>query len=214
MAVCQDGSMTSVVRPFRGVSADQRRAQRRTQLLRAGLDVLGSDGIANLTMTAVCARAGLTERYFYESFQNRDALLEAVFDGMFAEMHEAVRAALEAAPPDLLSRARAAAEVLVGTLTADPRKARCFVEANGHPVTRQRRTAGIHQFADLLAEQMRQSFDIPHPDRLKLACLVIIGGAAEGMLGWLDGSVTLTQAELVDECARLCVAAAETLRAT
>src|SRR5687767_9668516 len=63
-SLCQDSPVsTEVVRPYKGVSADERRALRREQLMEAGLDVLGSEGIAGLTMTEVCARAGLTERY-------------------------------------------------------------------------------------------------------------------------------------------------------
>ena len=38
-------------------------------LIEAALDVVGARGLAGLTMTAVCARARLTERYFYESFR-------------------------------------------------------------------------------------------------------------------------------------------------
>ena len=99
--------MAKVVRPYRGVSADERRAQRRAQLVEAALDVLGDAGLARTTMTEVCARAGLTERYFYESFGDRDELLIAVFDAITEETNDAALAALEAAPPDLLERCKA-----------------------------------------------------------------------------------------------------------
>ena len=70
--------MAGVVRPYRGISADERRASRRARLLDAALEEVGERGMAGTTMTAVCARAGLTERYFYESFADRDEMLRAV----------------------------------------------------------------------------------------------------------------------------------------
>jgi AcrR family transcriptional regulator len=53
--------MAQLVRPFRGVSASDRIADRRARLIAAGLDVLGTDGFQNFTMTAVCRTAGLNE---------------------------------------------------------------------------------------------------------------------------------------------------------
>jgi AcrR family transcriptional regulator len=74
-----------------------------------------ADGMAGLTMTAVCASAGLTERYFYESFHDREALLVAVLDLCIVEMDAAMFAALAAAPADLLERCRAAAGAVQAT---------------------------------------------------------------------------------------------------
>src|SRR5262245_10972131 len=58
------------VRPYRGIEAAKRLSARRNQLLAAGLDLLGSEehDIAELTVRGVCRRAGLSARYFYESF--------------------------------------------------------------------------------------------------------------------------------------------------
>ena len=65
-------------RAYGGVSEEQRRAARRLRLLEAGLEIIGTQGYAAATLRAVCARAELTERYFYESFANREALLVGV----------------------------------------------------------------------------------------------------------------------------------------
>ena len=209
--------MAQVVRPYRGVSADDRRARRRAQLVEAGLDVLGADGLANTTMTAVCARAGLTERYFYESFGGRDELLIAIFDAFSAEATDAALAALAAAPPDLLARCRAAAGAIIDVLTGDPRKARAYVEAIGSEALRERRMETGRAYAALLAHEMRELSGLSakrHRARLELATTVIIGGAAEAVVEWLDGGLALTREELAEECARLCVAAAESIRAS
>jgi AcrR family transcriptional regulator len=209
--------MTRVVRPYRGVSAEDRRSQRRARLIEAALDVLGADGIANTTMTAVCTRAGLTERYFYESFRDRHELLVAVFDACEQELDTAIFAALERAAPSLLDNARAAAGALIEVLTDDPRKARLHAESVGEEALRERRAQAVRAHAALLAEMMRELGGLHEPRHqgpLGLAALVLVGGVAEAVTSWLDGTVEMSRTMLIEECARLSVAAAEVVRAT
>ena len=64
------------VRPYRGVEAADRLADRRSRLLEAGLTILGSDADpSELTVRGVCRQAGITARYFYESFNDKDDLV-------------------------------------------------------------------------------------------------------------------------------------------
>jgi AcrR family transcriptional regulator len=100
--------MSGTPRTYGGVSGGERQAGRREKLLEAGLELLGRDGWSATTVRAVCAEAGLTERYFYESFANRDELLVAIFDRVAAEAATAVPAAVEAAPQDARAKSRAA----------------------------------------------------------------------------------------------------------
>ena len=205
------------MRPYRGISAEERRAGRRAKLIEAGLDLLGTRGLAGTTMTAVCAHAGLTERYFYESFRDRDELLLAVFDAATAEMDESMFTALAAAPPDLMERCRAAAGAMIGVLTDDPRKARLYTEAIGLDVLKERRSRAIATTSELLAEQMRALRGLDrsrHEAPLRLASTVIMAGLAEAILSWLDGSLDMSREMLVEECARLAVAAADAVRDT
>jgi AcrR family transcriptional regulator len=208
--------MQPVTRPYKGVSADERRTQRRARLIEAGLDVLGEEGMANTTMTAVCARAGLTERYFYESFEGREELLAAVFDAVSQEVTSAVLGAVAEAPEDLLERCRAAAGALIDALTDDPRKARAYVEAIGSEALKRRRAATMRLYAGFLAEQIRVVYDLRderHEKSVALAATILVGGMSEAVMQWLDGTLELSRDELVDECARLCVAAADGIRA-
>ena len=209
--------MQPVTRPYRGVSADDRRAQRRARLIEAGLDVLGEEGMADTTMTAVCARAGLTERYFYESFEGgREELLAAVFDAVSQDVTSAVLGAVAEAPEDLLERCRAAAGALIDALTEDPRKARAYVEAIGSESLKRRRAATMRLYAGFLAEQIRVVYDLRderHEKSVALAATILVGGMSEAVMQWLDGTLELSRDELVDECARLCVAAADGIRA-
>jgi AcrR family transcriptional regulator len=209
--------MAAVTRPYKGVSADERRATRRAQLIEAGLDVLGDVGLGGLTMTLVCARAGLTERYFYESFGDREQLLGAIFDSCLEEMDDAMFAALAAAPPNLLERCRAAAGAMIAVLTDDPRKARLHAEAVGSTTLSERRNRAVAAHAEILAEQMRELRDLRRPEQqapLRLGTRVLIGGLSDAILGWLDGSVPMPRETLIEECARLAVAVADAVHAT
>ena len=56
-----------------------------TRWSRPTITVLAAQG-ERATMTAICHQAGLTERYFYESFANRDAALVAALDQVTDEI--------------------------------------------------------------------------------------------------------------------------------
>ena len=107
-------------RTYRGVPVEHRRALRRERLIEAGLEEIGTRRYDNITVKDVCRRAGLTERYFYEHFSDRAALLVGVFDAVIAIVTAAAFAASDAAPPDLEERTRAGLTAFVDALT-DPR---------------------------------------------------------------------------------------------
>lgn len=66
-------------RRYRGVSNETRMAERRLKLIEAGIRVFGSSGYHAATVKGLCQEAGLTERYFYESFTNAEALFTACY---------------------------------------------------------------------------------------------------------------------------------------
>src|SRR4051794_29828634 len=102
--VCQDCCMTEVVRPWRGVSADDRRTQRRSQILEACLDVVGTSGVDGATVDAIVERAGLSKRYFYESFGDRHDVLAASVDALMERVRGRLVASVTAvdSPSDRL----------------------------------------------------------------------------------------------------------------
>jgi AcrR family transcriptional regulator len=113
------------------MSQDERRAQRRSQLIAAAIEVYGERGYRQATVKAVCEAAGLTERYFYESFANSEDLLIASYNAVtyavFSEIREAAAAGVDAT-----ERARAMLRAYFSALQRDPRSARVFlVEIRG-----------------------------------------------------------------------------------
>src|SRR5215210_2294752 len=204
--------MSRVVRPYRGVSADERRAERRRRLMEAAFDVVGEAGLENLTTRAVCARAGLTERYFYESFGAMEGLLEALYDIVAHDNNQAILRALESAPPDLFARTQAALGAVVEHLTGDARRARFYVESMGSGALRERHERTLRAESAALAGQMIELGGLDEQvdgPRIRLAALMIVSGMGTAVTEWLAGRLPLTRDELIQECGRLCVAAAE-----
>lgn len=60
---------------YGGQVASARQAERRKKLLAAGIKLIGLQGYAATSIDAVCREAGLTKRYFYESFASSEELL-------------------------------------------------------------------------------------------------------------------------------------------
>jgi AcrR family transcriptional regulator len=107
-------------RRYRGESLAERQAGRRTKLVEAGFRVFGSTGYRAATVRQVCAEAGLTERYFYESFARKDDLFVAVYVLVMVRIGEAMRSALESANASAEAKARALLEAYFGTIERDP----------------------------------------------------------------------------------------------
>lgn len=185
---------------YKGVSAADRAAERRRRLLDAALSVW-ADPAARTTMTAVCAGAGLTERYFYESFAHLDEALTAVLEDVATEIETITLAAADAAGPDPAARITAAVEAFVDLLVADPRKGRvAIIEAAALPALRGRRTQLLRHFARLAAEEAHHHAAHRHED--ELAGLLFIGGIAEVVTAWLDGALDVAPEEVVATAAR------------
>ena len=141
-------------RPYRGVKAADRQAQRRARLLDAGLSVLGSDsGAEPLTVRGVCRRAGLSARYFYESFTDRDDFVGAVYDWVIADLATTTQAAVAAAPPR--EQARAGMANIVRSIAGDMRVSRLLFSAElADPVVVRKRDESSTLLATLLAQHV------------------------------------------------------------
>ncbi|HEY2769563.1 MAG TPA: helix-turn-helix domain-containing protein [Solirubrobacteraceae bacterium] len=197
---------------YGGVDAADRQAERRARLLDAALELLGTEGWQAATVRAICSGAKLTPRYFYEGFTDRDELLLALFDQIAQEAAAAVLEAVSRAPVDARAKAHAAIGAFVELVTDDPRKARVlFAEAMGsEPLTR-RRFETLRMFAQLVAGQARDFYgmdDVADP-LVEESALMLVGGLAEILLGWLDGIVHVTREQLIDDCTALFVTTGE-----
>lgn len=80
----------STSRSYDGKSAETRRRARREKLIAAGIRLIGTQGYANTSLNALCQEAGLTKRYFYESFESMEALLVAAFGSISTALQQHV----------------------------------------------------------------------------------------------------------------------------
>jgi AcrR family transcriptional regulator len=171
-------------RPYRGIAPDERRAQRRRRLIEAAIAVYGERGYRQSTVKAVCEAAGLTERYFYESFANSEELLIAGFNAVTFSVFEEVTRAAQAAGRSRKARTHAMLSSYFKALQRDPRSARVFlVEIRG--VSREVDTA----FDAALREIGRQVARIMAPpgrqdDELLQAG--VVGGVIHIALRWIE----------------------------
>lgn len=141
-------------RRYRGVDAGVRVEERRRQLLDAGLECFGTHGYHAVTVRELCTCAQLTERYFYESFRDREALFAAVYEDLTQRLRTDFVAAASSHAPDLRAMARAGLEVFYRQLKKDPRMARMLM-VEVLTVSRdmeQRAQQATFGFADLLKQ--------------------------------------------------------------
>jgi len=98
----------------------EHRYQRRADLVAAGQELLVTEGLDAVTMTAVAARAGLSRTAVYEYFTSTDELVAIVLSDQMVLWQEALRQRLHAAPPETgdLDTVRIYVEVAMG-LVAD-----------------------------------------------------------------------------------------------
>jgi len=77
-------------RKYAGESLENRQLRRRQQFMQAGLHLFGTQGYRKTTVRMLCAEAGLTDRYFYESFESTEDLLVAVYEAQIEQVQHAV----------------------------------------------------------------------------------------------------------------------------
>jgi AcrR family transcriptional regulator len=187
------------VRPYRGVQPADRLAERRRRLLSAALDILGaSSDPAALTVRAICRRARLAARYFYESFSDKDELVAAVFDWVVGELATTTQAAVAAAPPQ--EQTRAGITNIVRTISDDPRVGRLLFSADlANAMLVRKRIDSEALFAMLSGQYVGSVLRLQENDRIRATAHFAVGGVAQTISAWLAGQVSLTPAQLVDQ---------------
>lgn len=204
---------------FAGMTKDDRRKARHHLFIEAGIAIVGVDGIDRVTLREACTRAGLTERFFYESFASVDSFTEAVVSAV--AMRIATRLFTQVAPiQDGRDRVRAVAHELVTMFEEDRRLGRIVlietVRAGGK-LAQVRQTALnfsaslTRQWLDnpgdsdwlstftpvatqILGNETASTAQIGRPDPLSVA---LAGAVAETLVAWLNDQLDLSAPQLV-----------------
>jgi AcrR family transcriptional regulator len=183
-------------RKYAGRGPQERKDERRGRLIAAGLDLYGVDGYNPTTITDVCRKAGVAPVHFYESFDNKEALLRAVYDGIVDGTRQAVLQALEAQPLDASARAAAGLAAFCEDLMSDPRRARvqCVEVVGVSPEMELHRRSVIRSYASLVLAQLEEIRDragvasppaVSDPALLAVIATAVVGGVNEAMIDWL-----------------------------
>lgn len=171
---------TSVVqeRRYGGLSAQERRAQRRQKLLDAAVQVFGTLGLRRATIRDICNEARITERYFSEHFSSISDAYEATFKLISEQALLATGRAMLRAPLDTLALAEVGLRAFLSFVQEDPRRAQILlVDASSY--WRNATSRNNVEFKRL-AQAMRYFCKRIYPDLPEHIDLEIIGASLMG----------------------------------
>ncbi|UGY19195.1 TetR/AcrR family transcriptional regulator [Bradyrhizobium septentrionale] len=206
-------SSSRKARLYGGMDAEERRAERRLRLIDAAIEVYGEVGYRVATVKAICEAAELTERYFYESFANSEALLIAAYNHVVGHLHEEMIAAAAAAGDDPEARLRAALTLYFTRLKQHPKPARVFLlEISGiSPAVDAVKLDALRVFSDILVPP---ASDPKRGDKAAMATLLsngMVGAVISIALRWVSKQYPQAVEDVVAIAASFCrVALTET----
>lgn len=165
------------------------------------LELVDDEGWDALSVRRVCERAGLTRRYFYESFTDLDALAGSVF----ADITDEIAAAAAALPPglDLHERIRTALDAQLAALT--PSQGRFLILSQRLPgAIAPARADAVEKLATILAGMMGEtgvsSADLLVPARM------VVGAILALVESWYAGELSYSREHVADTAATAATA--------
>jgi AcrR family transcriptional regulator len=203
--------VATATRGYGGVTAEERRARRRAALIDAGLNVFAESGASGVTMRAVCARARLNDRYFYEHFSDSDALLEAAFQDITAQGVQAIVAATVEAGSDVRDQVHAAAEAALDFVVDDPRRSQLLLGSHTVEVLQRARLASTQALSKVMSAMAQELLgsSAPSPLDTELAAFTLVSGTMELVAAWLRGDYDIDRQHLADLVAAMLLAATD-----
>ncbi|GAA5049521.1 TetR/AcrR family transcriptional regulator [Nocardia callitridis] len=177
-----------------GTTLTERKQARRTALMEAALELIGEAGAPGVTMRAVCRGAGLTDRYFYESFASRDELLDVLYREVADEFLAPMTGFATTNDP---ARDHEMSEILVDKILDDPRKSRLLlVEPYSSTGLGQTTLSVMPVFTRLMQDHLFAH--IEDPVKRRLAAVTMASGNAGMFSAWLNGSLRATREQIVE----------------
>ncbi|MGW4242101.1 TetR/AcrR family transcriptional regulator [Nocardia sp. NPDC004722] len=196
---------------YAGLSADQRRNQRRERLREVALEVIAEEGVGGLKVRALCARAGLNDRYFYETYSHTDRLLYELVDEQLAEVVAAIMAVIATEPADTRIRLRAVIEAGVTAIADHPARRRLAIDMQTTDELRHRRTQLVGVVAEVMLDQGRELLGEAAVTGVhaELSARTVAHGGLEILIEWLRGELDIDRAQVVDFLVAMILTAAQ-----
>lgn len=199
---------------------DRRRRVRRADLIAAGIGLLGAADGGAVTVRGACKAAGLTERYFYESFEDRDQYVRQVYEDVGRRAHRALTDAMGVGDQGAggqgagdqgwadrggggaqAERAAAAVDAFVGLMVDQPEMGRVLLLAPiAEPALSGIGMALLPAFITLVLDQLTE---VPDPVAKQLLATGVVGALTALFIGYLEGTLVVERERLVAHCVGL-----------
>ncbi len=179
---------------------DERQLERRQRLFDATLELSIAEGIASLTVRAICAQAGLTSRYFYESFTDTADLLLSLYDDLATRAIAEVAAGIVEPQAGLRESLRSGVNAGVAFLFEDPRPVRfLLVAATARPDLNSRRRQLVSDVTELGTAAVLHGTGLTDvPPQVEVTARFVIGGLLEVATAYVEGDAGYDVDQLVD----------------
>ncbi|GAA4193869.1 TetR/AcrR family transcriptional regulator [Streptosporangium oxazolinicum] len=186
-------------RSYRGMSAEERLAERRERLISAAYILYSDPGFPETTIERLCAEARISNRAFYECFSGRDELMQTVYDRCVRETLDAMSKAIEQAPDTLADRVETGVTSYISFVTDDRRRARIMhleVRRAGECLVTSRQSA-VAAFTRTIESNVADLPEVTKANQHLLA-LGMIGAIQELLIEWVLADDPPPVAGLID----------------
>ena len=210
------------VRTYGGLAMEERVAARRARFVEAGIDLFGTQGFRGATVRGICAAAGLTDRYFYESFATLEALLAEVYRtltrGFAARLtEESIRSEAWSGDAAAVERQTTAAYELWFDTVREPRFARIvLVEVLGvNPDIDALYELSVREMAELTIAPLAATQPALKLSRARREMLgrALVGAGLQVAKMWMTGGYKLPRRDVVRTCVLVATGTLAALRA-
>jgi AcrR family transcriptional regulator len=215
-------TVPATARSYGGLALEDRVAARRARFIEAGIELFGTQGFRGATVRGICAAAGLTDRYFYESFPTLEALLAEVYltltRGFAARLtEESIRSEAWSGDAAAIERQTTAAYELWFDTVRDPRFARIVLvevlgvsEAIDTLYEESARAMAELTIAPLTATQPALKLSRA---RRELMGRALVGAGLQVAKMWMTGGYKLPRRDVVRTCVLVATGTLSALRA-
>ncbi|RJQ80765.1 TetR/AcrR family transcriptional regulator [Pseudonocardiaceae bacterium YIM PH 21723] len=199
-------------RPYGGVNADDRRAERRAKLLLAAMKLFADRGFQRTKITELCTEAGVSTRNFYEEFEKKEDVLLVLHDTINATAMHQIRARLSTVEDaGLETRIGVLVGVFVDSVTANPRAPRLvYVEAVGvNAELEAQHQQWVAKWARFIQDEAQRGVDRGEATRrdYRLTAYAMVGAITGLLREWQAHEPPLDTAEVTAEIKAMLLSA-------
>jgi AcrR family transcriptional regulator len=209
-------------RAYAGLAAEERVAARRARFVEAAIELFGTQGFRGATVRGACAAAGLTDRYFYESFESLEALLVAAYRAQVGALaqrlaREAIRSAAWGGDARDVERQCALGYEIWFAAVRDPRFARIvLVEVLGvSPAVDAAYEQAMREIAELTIAPLATALPGLRLSKARRALLgrALVGAAVQVAKQWFTEGYRAPRRDVVRTCVIVATGTLAALRA-